>query len=119
MFQPGEGMAAAPKGRPLYMTLGYATSITRKRGREEAGLKNETSLPRLARCGSEVACENTFYLLRGRRRRFGHRLAAMARVASHVHLAIRELGVDLVDHLHHLACDKLLGVLVAGTILDM
>ena len=52
----------------------------------------------------------------GRRNHIGHILAAMARIATHVGLAIRELRIDVVYHFHHHARHQLLGILVAGIV---
>jgi hypothetical protein len=43
----------------------------------------------------------------------------MTGVASDVHLAIGELAVDGIRHFHHVARDELLGIFIAGTILNM
>src|SRR5215475_9142928 len=43
----------------------------------------------------------------------------MTGVAGDVQLAIGELAVDGVRHLHHMAGDELLGVFIARTILNM
>src|ERR1035437_7907603 len=75
-------------------------------GRERSWV--DTNCPALLALLSRRRCR--------RRDHVGRRLAAMAGVATHVDLSVRELRVDVVDHLHHLTRHQLLGNLVAGIV---